>query len=95
MNENANKKRIDSRMELFRREINQRRDTMKKSLCRQIDTSLETSLDGLLTHTANSMSKIKRNFIETIKLKQSVSRFSHSGKLLAACFEICNIMFYF
>lgn len=84
MCENANNKKMDSRMELFRNEMNRKRDAMKKALSLQIDTSFETSLDGVLKHTAHFISKVKPSAGETFKQK-SVSSLGHGGKLLAVC----------
>lgn len=74
-------------MELFRNEMNRRRDEMKKVLSRQIDTSFETSLDGVLKHTSYFMSKVKPSTGETIMQKSASAAFGHSGKFLLLCFE--------
>lgn len=58
-------------MELFRKEINQRRNEAKYVISLQIDASFGTSMDGLLEHAINFMSNVKPNTSETNKQKSA------------------------
>lgn len=62
---NENKKKTSSKFEVFREEMQRRREEMKKTLCSQIDVSFETSVDGLLNHVTKFLNSVKPN--ETVK----------------------------
>ncbi|KAH9406492.1 hypothetical protein TYRP_013472 [Tyrophagus putrescentiae] len=61
------KKNTSLRLEEFRNEMNRQREEIKKTLCRQIDQSFETSSDNLLNNVAKFVSGVKLN--ETIQYK--------------------------